>query len=245
MSLQRGADIKGWEGVTRDLATNSDERHAWTVWTVWLFVLIFISGLFALLLSQSDIPVVAKAVMAGLAVLFTLALMRGVYAFLLDSARDRKTTVGGRSTAAVARHRAAPMPEPAAAPATPPKVEIEPEPAPAPEPVQEPVVEAEPESEPAVAADAATARPAALEAARDGGEGDDLTLIKGVGPALKKLCNKLGFWHFDQIASWTDAEVAWVDENLEGFKGRVTRDQWVEQAKILAEGGETEFSARQ
>jgi NADH-quinone oxidoreductase subunit E len=38
--------------------------------------------------------------------------------------------------------------------------------------------------------------------------------------------------------------VAWVDQNLEGFKGRVSRDNWVEQAKTLASGGETEFSAR-
>ena len=54
----------------------------------------------------------------------------------------------------------------------------------------------------------------------------------------------MGFWHFDQIASWSGDEIAWVDANLEGFKGRVTRDNWVEQAKILAAGGETEFSKR-
>ena len=44
--------------------------------------------------------------------------------------------------------------------------------------------------------------------------------------------------------SATADEVAWVDQNLEGFKGRVTRDEWVAQAKLLAEGGETEFSKR-
>lgn len=86
-------------------------------------------------------------------------------------------------------------------------------------------------------------RPEALSEARDG-KGDDLTLIKGVGPKLKALCNRLGFFHFDQIANWTADEVAWVDDNLEGFKGRVSRDDWVAQAKILATGGETEFSER-
>lgn len=86
-------------------------------------------------------------------------------------------------------------------------------------------------------------RPAALEAARDG-KADDLKLIKGVGPKLEALCNRLGFYHFDQVAGWTADEVAWVDQNLEGFKGRVTRDDWVAQAKILAAGGETEFSAK-
>jgi NADH-quinone oxidoreductase subunit E len=54
----------------------------------------------------------------------------------------------------------------------------------------------------------------------------------------------MGFYHFDQIAAWTEAEVSWVSENLAGFKGRATRDNWVAQAKILAAGGETEFSAR-
>jgi NADH-quinone oxidoreductase subunit E len=82
-----------------------------------------------------------------------------------------------------------------------------------------------------------------LEAAREGGA-DDLKRIKGIGPKLEKLCNRLGFYHFDQIAAWTADEVAWVDQNLEGFKGRVTRDNWVEQARLLASGGETEFSKK-
>lgn len=73
---------------------------------------------------------------------------------------------------------------------------------------------------------------------------DDLKMIKGVGPKLEALLNRLGVWRFDQIASWTDDEVAWVDDHLEGFRGRVARDDWVAQAKILAAGGETEFSQR-
>ena len=93
-----------------------------------------------------------------------------------------------------------------------------------------------------VTADIGT-KPATLETAREGGA-DDLKQIKGVGPKLEQLCNALGFYHFDQIAAWTAEEVAWVDENLKGFKGRVSRDNWVEQAKTLASGGETEFSSR-
>jgi NADH-quinone oxidoreductase subunit E len=76
-------------------------------------------------------------------------------------------------------------------------------------------------------------KPAALPAAR-GGKPDDLKIIKGIGPKLEVLCHRLGFFHFDQIAAWTPAEIAWVDDNLEGFKGRVTRDGWVAQAKDLA-----------
>lgn len=86
-------------------------------------------------------------------------------------------------------------------------------------------------------------KPETLTAARDGGP-DDLKMIKGVGPKMEALLHKLGFFHFDQVAKWTGEEVAWVDENLEGFKGRVTRDEWVKQATLLADGGETEFSKK-
>lgn len=93
------------------------------------------------------------------------------------------------------------------------------------------------------AASAEAGKPATLSAARDGGA-DDLKKIKGVGPKLEQLLNSMGFYHFDQVASWTDEELAWVDDNLEGFKGRASRDEWVAQAKLLAGGGETEFSKR-
>lgn len=82
---------------------------------------------------------------------------------------------------------------------------------------------------------ALAAKPQGLTAARDG-KADDLKLIKGIGPKLELLCHSLGFYHFDQIANWTAAEIAWVDDNLEGFKGRVTRDAWVAQARDLAAG---------
>ena len=80
------------------------------------------------------------------------------------------------------------------------------------------------------------AQPKGLTAAR-GGKADDLKLILGIGPKLQMLCHSLGFFHFDQIAGWTAAEIAWVDDNLAGFKGRVTRDKWVAQARVLAAGG--------
>lgn len=86
-------------------------------------------------------------------------------------------------------------------------------------------------------------KPETLTAAR-GGQADDLKQIKGVGPKLEGMLHGLGFFHFDQVAKWSDREVAWVDQNLEGFKGRVSRDEWVAQAKILAAGGETEFSKK-
>lgn len=116
-----------------------------------------------------------------------------------------------------------------------------------PEAAAKPKATAKPKAAAKAAAPAATTgagtRPAALSAARASGA-DDLKMIKGVGPKLEALLNRLGFYHFDQVASWTADEVAWVDQNLEGFKGRVSRDNWVAQAKTLAAGGQTEFSKR-
>lgn len=115
-----------------------------------------------------------------------------------------------------------------------------PEPAPAAEaaPISAPIA-----SIPEVEAVEDAVRPEALSGARDGAA-DDLKMIKGVGPKLEIMLNELGFYHFDQIAGWSAAEVAWVNDNLAGFKGRVSRDNWVEQARKLASGQETEFSKR-
>jgi NADH-quinone oxidoreductase subunit E len=139
------------------------------------------------------------------------------------------------SKPAVAKSK--PAPEPKAAPAAP-------TPAEDPKPALEPVADTEDRDGDGVfeGTDEGN-RPAGLDAPRDG-KADDLKQIKGIGPKMETLCNSLGFWHFDQIANWNHDEVAWVDANLEGFKGRVTRDNWVEQAKVLAGGGETEFSKR-
>ncbi|MEL6478047.1 MAG: NADH-quinone oxidoreductase subunit E [Pseudomonadota bacterium] len=111
-------------------------------------------------------------------------------------------------------------------PASQPQVAPKPQPAPAPAAKAAPVEEVAPPAED---------RPDLLTEAR-GGQPDDLKKIKGVGPKLEGLLHSLGVFHFDQVASWTDKEVAWVDYNLEGFKGRIVRDDWVAQAKGLAEG---------
>jgi NADH-quinone oxidoreductase subunit E len=73
---------------------------------------------------------------------------------------------------------------------------------------------------------------------------DDLKLIKGIGPALERMCHDLGIYHFGQIAEWGGAELGWIDQNLNGFKGRASRDNWIDQAKVLAGGGTTDFAER-
>jgi len=90
---------------------------------------------------------------------------------------------------------------------------------------------------------AADGKPELLKKARAGGA-DDLKQIKGVGPKMEGMLQTMGVFHFDQVASWRKKEVEWVDNNLEGFKGRVSRDEWVKQAKVLAKGGQTEFSKK-
>ncbi len=90
--------------------------------------------------------------------------------------------------------------------------------------------------------DTASVVPERLEEPR-GGEKDNLTRIKGIGLKIEETLNKQGIYHFDQIANWTEENIKWVDDNV-AFPGRVKREQWVEQAKLLAEGKETEFSKR-
>jgi len=74
-------------------------------------------------------------------------------------------------------------------------------------------------------------RPEALTKPRSGGR-DELTRIEGIGPRIQEALNSLGVFHFDQIAAWTPAHEAWIDEYL-SFSGRVARERWVEQAKGL------------
>lgn len=96
----------------------------------------------------------------------------------------------------------------------------------------------------AAAAPAAEAgKPAALSAPR-GGKADDLKIIEGIGPKLEEVVNSYGVYHFDQIAAWGADEVAWMDGNMPRFKGRVTRDKWVAQAKIIVADGIEAFLER-
>ena len=76
------------------------------------------------------------------------------------------------------------------------------------------------------------------------GDPDDLEKIKGVGPALGALLASLGVSRFDQIAQWGEAEVAEVDQHLGSFRGRIDRDNWVDQARLLAAGDTETFEAR-
>jgi len=126
-----------------------------------------------------------------------------------------------------------PAPAPVAAPPPPPPPVPEPvaetPPAPEPEPVPEPTREPQPAPEPAPA-------PAA--------KADNLQLLKGVGPKMVALLNGLGVTRFQQIADWTDADVAAIDPQLGAFQGRIARDAIVDQAGYLARGDKAGFEAK-
>jgi large subunit ribosomal protein L21 len=87
----------------------------------------------------------------------------------------------------------------------------------------------------ASAAPVAAAKPAAkAKAAAPAVAGaDDLKQLSGVGPALEKKLHAAGVTSFAQIAAWTDADVAAMDEKL-SLKGRIEREGWIAQAKELA-----------
>ena len=78
---------------------------------------------------------------------------------------------------------------------------------------------------------------------RPSGTIDDLKRIRGVGVLIEKKLNSLGVTSYEQVANWTGADIERVSQILD-FKGRIERENWIEQARILATGGQTEFSRR-
>ncbi|TPK97306.1 ATP-binding cassette domain-containing protein [Mesorhizobium sp. B2-4-12] len=80
-------------------------------------------------------------------------------------------------------------------------------------------------------------------AAPRGGKADNLTRIKGIGKVNEKKLNDHGIFHFDQIGAWKKADVEAAEAYL-AFDGRIEREEWVKQARLLGQGKDTEFSRR-
>ncbi|RWD24205.1 MAG: proton-conducting membrane transporter [Mesorhizobium sp.] len=85
------------------------------------------------------------------------------------------------------------------------------------------------------------AAPASTKAAT--GKADNLRRLIGIGPVNEKLLKGLGVTSYAQIAAWTAADVKRIEDVL-NFDGRIAREQWIEQAKLLAAGDEKEFARR-
>lgn len=73
---------------------------------------------------------------------------------------------------------------------------------------------------------------------------DDLRRMKGVGPKVVATLAAMGITRYAQIAAWTDEDAAAVDAQLGAFKGRIARDHWIEQAKLLAADDVAGFEAK-
>jgi large subunit ribosomal protein L21 len=96
---------------------------------------------------------------------------------------------------------------------------------------------AKPSGKAAVKAEKKAAAPAeaASLAAPVAGGADDISLIAGIGPKMLKGLTDMGVTSFAQIAGWTDADVERIETELKQ-KGRVGREEWIEQAKELMAG---------
>lgn len=73
---------------------------------------------------------------------------------------------------------------------------------------------------------------------------ENLELIKGLGPKVNTLLKGLGVTSFAQVASWTAADVSKIDAQLGAFAGRITRDNWIDQAQLLAAGDVAGFQKK-
>lgn len=230
--------------------TTGKLRCMGTCWTVGALAGVLGGVLLVVLggLSTTGAVFLAVLITLVLGLFLTLTLCKPLPTSREVQARHRAATAGAQTTApspAPMAHRsadAAPMPSAAHAAATTPASADSPA-------AKSSTASTQPLSaaghaaivtrEPSAATDG---RPPLLSTPRDG-RADDLKRIRGVGPGMEKMLNDMGVYHFDQIAHWNTAEVAWVDDNLEGFKGRVSRDGWVDQARHLA-SGETAVSQR-
>ena len=103
-------------------------------------------------------------------------------------------------------------------------------------------------SKPAAAKASAAPKPAASKpaaapkkAAPPAAKVDNLRRLIGIGPVNDKLLKGLGVTTYAQIAAWTAADVKRIEDTL-NFDGRIAREKWIEQAKLLAAGDEKEFA---
>jgi predicted flap endonuclease-1-like 5' DNA nuclease len=166
-----------------------------------------------------SLPIIGIAVLV-LALVVWAVLRANRRAKVIDAEESLKRDVLDEGAARARRNQALID----AAPAAPKEPAPTPAPAPQPAPVPAPAV---------------TPAPAPMPASAD-----DLTRIKGLGPKIAALLGELGVTSFAQIANWSDADIADIDAKLGRFSGRITRDQWVAQAKLLAAGDDAGFAAQ-
>ena len=139
----------------------------------------------------------------------------------------------------------APMitPQPAVAPSPPPIVNTELPASPPADPAYQPAPLAD---EPIAAAAPMDASPASVAASglAPSLEADDFTRMKGVGPKLAERLKSLGVTRFAQLAALNPQDAAALDAQLGNFQGRLQRDRWIEQARLLDAGDTAGYEAQ-
>lgn len=187
-----------------------------------------------------SLPVIGIALVL-LALLIWAVLRVSRRSKLIDDGESLKRDVLDEGAARASRNQALIDAPPAAV-----KPTTAPAPAAVPQPVPEPAPAPAPAANPAPAPIAdPTPAPAATQAPQTVATGrDNLTRIKGLGPKIAALLGELGVTSFAQIANWSDADIADIDAKLGRFSGRIVRDQWVMQAKLLVAGDEASFAAQ-
>jgi len=76
------------------------------------------------------------------------------------------------------------------------------------------------------------------------GPPDELTRIKGLGPKAAAVLHGMGVTTYAQLAALTPGQVEKVDAAMGNLAGRIHRDQWLEQARLLAMGDIPGFEAK-
>ncbi len=73
---------------------------------------------------------------------------------------------------------------------------------------------------------------------------DELTRIKGLGPKAATVLNSIGIHRYAQLADLDPAQAGEVDARMGAFQGRIHRDRWIDQARLLEQGDTASFEAQ-
>jgi predicted flap endonuclease-1-like 5' DNA nuclease len=219
------------------------------------------SGSFSLEpVSQDGVLVtIALVIVAIAAILTVIAMIVGARNKRARRAAeaDEQQRIADLKAAGVEAAPPAGTPAPAAAPA-PVAAPIAPATAPSPEPTpadqppaevplaDEPIAAAAPlDATPAsIAADAPSPASATAAAPSADPGAQPVSLLKGLGPKIAARLAELGITRVDQLAWIDDAEAAELDAQLSPFEGRMERDRWREQARLLAGGDRAAYEAQ-
>ena len=211
------------------------------------------------------ITVTHLVVIAVFAAIIVIAILWGMRLRAKRRAAERELDAIGQSRREAPGAAVADPDAPGAAIAAERRAPVEPTdlPAPAPQPVQEPQhaapaapaaqsAAAEPiaspsapvPAEPAATPSAQPASPAPAPAPVPANAASDLTTLKGLGPKVAAQLAELGITSIADLAALSPAEADRIDASLGTFQGRMARDRWVEQARLLAAGDRAGYEAK-